>query len=83
MEVIIIVVLAFIGLIMASIGIDFYNKCKKDEKLSAHSRNFLVLLLVVFILIIVGTIGWTITQRSNLARGMAEQVRGKVAEWQR
>jgi len=83
MEVIIIVVLAFIGLIMASIGIDFYNKCKKDEKLSANSRNFLVLLLVVFILIIVGTIGWTITQRSNLARGMAEQVRGKVAEWQR
>ena len=59
MEVIIIVVLAFIGLIMASIGIDFYNKCKKDEKLSANSRNFLVLLLVVFILIIVGTIGWT------------------------
>ena len=83
MAVIIIVVLAFIGLIMASIGIDFYNKCKKDEKLSANSRNFLVLLLVVFILIIVGTIGWTITQRSNLARGMAEQVRGKVAEWQR
>ena len=83
MEVIIIVVLAFIGLIMASIGIDFYNKCKKDEKLSANSRNFLVLLLVVFILIIVGTIGWTITQRSNLARGMAEQVRGKGAEWQR
>ena len=69
---------------MASIGIDFYNKCKKDEKLSANSRNFLVLLLVVFILIIVGTIGWTITQRSNLARGMAEQVRGKVAAgWQR
>ena len=81
--IVVIVVLALIGLIMASIGIDFYNKCKKDEKLSANSRNFLVLLLVVFILIIVGTIGWTITQRSNLARGMAEQVRGKVAEWQR
>ena len=55
---IIIVVLAFIGLIMAAIGIDFYNKCKKDKKLSAASRNFLILLLVVFILLIVGTVIW-------------------------
>ena len=82
--IVVIVVLALIGLIMASIGIDFYNKCEKDEKLSANSRNFLILLLVVFILIIVGTIGWALTQRSDLARGMAEQVRGKVAAgWQR
>ena len=50
---ILLIINAFIGLVIASIGIDFYNKCKKNEKLSVYSRNFLVLLLVVFILILV------------------------------
>ena len=54
--IIIISLFAFIGLVMASIGIDFYNKCDKNKKLSKNSRNFLVVLLIVFIILIIGLI---------------------------
>ena len=43
-----------IGIAMASIGINFYNKCKKTtHKLSKGNKTFLIWMLVVFILIIV------------------------------
>ena len=44
-----------VGIVMASIGINFYNKCKTNKELSRSAKNLLVGLLVGFIFLVVGT----------------------------
>ena len=48
------VIVGIVGIVMASIGINFYNKCKKGSDLPSTNKNILIFLLVGFILLIVG-----------------------------
>ena len=48
------IIVAIIGIVMASIGINFYNKCKRKEALPKANMTILIILLVAFILLIVG-----------------------------
>ena len=51
---IIVAIVGILGIIMASIGINFYNKCKRKEALPKANMTILIILLVAFILLIVG-----------------------------
>jgi uncharacterized membrane protein len=46
------VIMGIIGIIMASIGINFFNKCKNGTELPKANKHILIALLVGFILLI-------------------------------
>ena len=48
------VIVGIVGIVMASIGINFYNKFQRESDLSEANKNILIILLTVFILLIVG-----------------------------
>jgi len=48
------VIVGIVGIVMASIGINFYNKCKRGSELPKGNMTLLIWLLVAFILLIVG-----------------------------
>jgi len=50
------VIVGIVGIVMASIGINFYNKCKNGTELADSSKNFLIILLVGFSLLIIGVV---------------------------
>ena len=59
------VIVGIVGIVMASIGINFYNKCKNGTPLPKSNRDLLIFLLVGFILLIVGTISVNIYKIKN------------------
>jgi len=51
------VIVGIVGIAMASIGINFYNKCQRGRKLPKTNMTILIVLLIAFILLIVGVGG--------------------------
>ncbi len=58
-ENILLVIIGIIGIAMALMGIDFYSKYEKNKKLSKTGKNVLIGLLIVYIILLIGSLYYT------------------------
>ena len=74
------VIVGIVGIVMASIGINFYNRCKSGSELPQGNMTLLIILLIAFILLIVG-VGVMAAYTRNPALPGGEQFAALKQRW--